>query len=130
MCKLGLDYSTAAGNNVNPHTDQEADVPHTDHMSNVCDTRLTELWVQLRNRHGHTTDDRKIQECVQGPEETVEHFLNRLKKVYRAHSRMTEATLWVDDGPYAQQLKYVFMTNMLPYHSKYIRKPQRSLYEK
>ncbi len=121
-CKLGLKYSIAVSNNFNPYTDQGADIPYTDDIQNVYNTRLTELWVQLRNHYCHTTDYRKSQECVQGPDETVNHFLDWLKKVYRAQSGMTEPTPWVDDGPYVQQLKYVFITNMFPNYSRYIRK--------
>ena len=60
---------------------------------------------------GHA-DFLKISDCVQKGNETIQEYLERLRKVFKANSGLMEPAVWADNGPYAMQLKYAFMGGM------------------
>lgn len=54
----------------------------------------------------------KITECAQEEEETVVQYFNRLKAIFDVLSGVPVPNTYVDNGPYAQQLKNVFLNGI------------------
>ena len=111
----GADTWTAIGQNGRP-------LNYSQDNTSEYWTRIDALIGRIQQHFRGHADFSKIADCMQKEKETIQEYLERLRKIFKVHSGMTEPPVWEDEGPYAMQLKNAFMGGMRTEISTFIKK--------